>query len=158
MNCESVRPVQKPILSVRAITGKRVEYSCLSYICRKRYFRSYVPKVRYSRGSQRTACNLTPKLLSCTLLTEFHPHTVWILLYAFPSLPQFSADVKNTSGAIVGATLETFRSATKSLLPTPTKSHYTFNLRDFSRVIQVSGESRSFGCLPGAFLVLLDAP
>lgn len=37
---------------------------------------------------------------------------------------------------IVSATIEVYNTITSQLLPTPTKSHYTFNLRDLSKVFQ----------------------
>jgi dynein heavy chain len=50
--------------------------------------------------------------------------------YSFPS------DVRAAGDSVVDATLDTYRAAMAVLLPTPQKSHYTFNLRDFSRIVQ----------------------
>ncbi len=49
--------------------------------------------------------------------------------------------VSKMGKALVSATLEVYDLAQQQLLPTPTKSHYTFNLRDVSKVFQVRGGS-----------------
>ena len=54
----------------------------------------------------------------------------------------FGVNVTKLAKPLVAASLEVYETIQKELLPTPTKSHYTFNLRDVSKVIQV-------GPLPG---------
>ena len=48
----------------------------------------------------------------------------------------FSSEVSGLVDSLVKATLSIYRKASTSLLPTPQKSHYVFNLRDISRVIK----------------------
>ncbi|KAI9141391.1 dynein heavy chain and region D6 of dynein motor-domain-containing protein [Paraphysoderma sedebokerense] len=48
----------------------------------------------------------------------------------------FSPEIRAFSSRIVQATLKVYNWAVDTLLPTPAKSHYTFNLRDFARVMQ----------------------
>lgn len=56
-------------------------------------------------------------------------------LFCFHKNGEFAAEFLAAGGYIVHATLEIYDKAMKNLLPTPAKSHYIFNLRDFSRVI-----------------------
>ena len=48
----------------------------------------------------------------------------------------FAGGVKQVSGATVEATIAVYNTISANLLPTPAKSHYTFNLRDLSKVFQ----------------------
>ncbi|KAK9884326.1 hypothetical protein WA026_005276 [Henosepilachna vigintioctopunctata] len=50
----------------------------------------------------------------------------------------FSSEIIMQVNIIVAASLEIYRASMENLRPTPSKSHYVFNLRDFSRLI--------FGC------------
>lgn len=49
----------------------------------------------------------------------------------------FSREFDSCMHELVNSTLELHKQSIDYLLPTPTKSHYLFNLRDFSKVIQV---------------------
>ncbi|KAK5645095.1 hypothetical protein RI129_006395 [Pyrocoelia pectoralis] len=47
----------------------------------------------------------------------------------------FPSDIFNVVQQVVNATLDIYKAAIQNLLPTPAKSHYIFNLRDFSRIV-----------------------
>jgi dynein heavy chain len=58
-------------------------------------------------------------------------------------LSSFPGQVKGSGHAVVDATIGLYNAITEALLPTPSKSHYTFNLRDLAKVFQGTMQ-----CLP----------
>ncbi|KAL0235780.1 hypothetical protein GEMRC1_002362 [Eukaryota sp. GEM-RC1] len=50
--------------------------------------------------------------------------------------PDFSDELRSLRDSVVSATVDLYHDVSSSLLPTPARSHYTFNLRDLSKVIQ----------------------
>ncbi|KAJ3052746.1 Dynein heavy chain 6, axonemal [Rhizophlyctis rosea] len=51
-------------------------------------------------------------------------------------LKPFQTEVRGVGEAIVNSSIEIYHRMCTELLPTPAKSHYTFNLRDLSKVVQ----------------------
>ena len=49
---------------------------------------------------------------------------------------KFSENVRNIQPQVIQAVLNVYDKVRQELLPTPSKSHYTFNLRDIWRVFQ----------------------
>jgi dynein heavy chain len=85
---------------------------------------------------------ITPRFLrhlSMISLTSFDDDTLnrifGTILRWFFTTQNFPQDIVKLDSKIVACTLEIYKIAMKELLPTPTKSHYLFNLRDFAKVI-----------------------
>jgi len=74
-------------------------------------------------------------------LTPFDDATVsliftTILRWHFDRFPKFHANVQALTEKLVQGTRELYGIVTTKLLPTPAKTHYTYNLRDIARVFQ----------------------
>ncbi|KNC97013.1 uncharacterized protein SPPG_09508 [Spizellomyces punctatus DAOM BR117] len=86
--------------------------------------------------------NVTPRLLRHFNLFNIPAPSEMSLGKIFRSIVEgflksgFSSEVRGVSEAIVNSSIEIYHRMCTELLPTPAKSHYTFNLRDLSRVVQ----------------------
>jgi dynein heavy chain, axonemal len=58
----------------------------------------------------------------------------WFFLHC--SNPSFPKTMQQIGDSIVSACIDTYQTVQKELRPTPSKSHYTYNLRDVSKVFQ----------------------
>ncbi len=89
------------------------------------------------------ANDITPRMMrhfSAICITTFDSETISQIYQAIMSWYMrgtgHSPEIAELGTTLVEATVRVYQSSMKTLLPTPQKSHYTFNLRDFSRIIQ----------------------
>ena len=85
---------------------------------------------------------ITPRLLrhlNLVSFTSFDDDTMnrifSTILHWYLSNNNFPAELIKIENKVVFGTIEVYKTVLKELRPTPTKSHYLFNLRDFAKVI-----------------------
>eukprot|EP00659_Diplonema_papillatum_P004074 gene4074-6331_t len=74
-------------------------------------------------------CLVVPQLSADSMISIFTS-----ILAGF--LSSFSDEVSKLAKQVVSGTIEVFQRISVEMLPTPLKIHYTFNLRDLSKVVQ----------------------
>jgi dynein heavy chain len=85
--------------------------------------------------------NVTPRFLRHFNMLNIPAPSEQSLAKIFRSIVEgflkpFPAEVKSLTDAIVTSATDIYHTMCTQLLPTPAKSHYTFNLRDLSKVVQ----------------------
>ena len=84
---------------------------------------------------------ITDRLTRHLFVLELNPYDTASLKLIFGTITRhwmspLPSHLQALSGALVDATVLAYSTLTKELLPTPAKSHYTFNLRDVAKVFQ----------------------
>lgn len=62
--------------------------------------------------------------------------TIMDWLFLSKSVPPFPQAVQGMKDGIVSSTISIYKDTMKKFKPTPAKSHYTYNLRDVSKIFQ----------------------
>ena len=91
-------------------------------------------------GGRNGITNRYARHFSVLSVTEFETDTLnlifSVLMDWWVKKFEYGDTIAKKTKAIVLASISTYKRAQADLLPTPTKSHYTFNLRDVSKVFQ----------------------
>ena len=91
-------------------------------------------------GGRNNVTNRYLRHFNVVAVTEFDESTMSRIFGALVNWwfqrEEFGEDITKFSKSLVSGTLAFYATAQKELLPTPAKSHYTFNLRDVSKVFQ----------------------
>lgn len=76
-------------------------------------------------------------MINFTFPSELQVRRIFQSILSHKFLTQdFDDEIKQVSEALATATINLYNAVADNFLPTPTKSHYVFNMRDISKVIQ----------------------